>query len=201
MSVSAGRVHSEAVTFTRCGQTCGRKRSSGLAPASPTTGSGERGERDNPVDNDSDLATAWQRVVEELQPNQQAWVRASEPVTLHGNTAIIAVADDFTRTQLEGRLRGQLEDALTAIFGREIRLAVTVNAQLGEGSHRGQTPEATSPSTDMSTDRHVPSPSVSSPEPTRPATGETRLNPKYTFETFVIGSSNRFPHAAAVAVA
>src|SRR6201999_1534053 len=31
--------------------------------------------------------------------------------------------------------------------------------------------------------------------------GETRLNPKYTFETFVIGSSNRFAHAAAVAVA
>ena len=40
------------------------------------------------------------------------------------------------------------------------------------------------------------------PEPTRPAQpGETRLNPKYTFETFVIGSSNRFAHAAAVAVA
>ncbi len=35
----------------------------------------------------------------------------------------------------------------------------------------------------------------------RPASGETRLNPKYAFETFVIGSSNRFPHAAAVAVA
>lgn len=33
-----------------------------------------------------------------------------------------------------------------------------------------------------------------------PASGESRLNPKYTFETFVIGSSNRFPHAAAVAV-
>ena len=39
-------------------------------------------------------------------------------------------------------------------------------------------------------------------EPVRPAPVlETRLNPKYTFETFVIGSSNRFPHAAAVAVA
>jgi chromosomal replication initiator protein len=38
---------------------------------------------------------------------------------------------------------------------------------------------------------------------TRPATGDAgnRLNPKYTFETFVIGSSNRFAHAAAVAVA
>jgi chromosomal replication initiator protein len=33
-----------------------------------------------------------------------------------------------------------------------------------------------------------------------PQTAESRLNPKYTFETFVIGSSNRFPHAAAVAV-
>jgi len=34
-----------------------------------------------------------------------------------------------------------------------------------------------------------------------PAPGQARLNPKYTFETFVIGSSNRFAHAAAVAVA
>ena len=56
----------------------------------------------------------------------------------------------------------------------------------------------------MSTDRHVacrrsaPLP----PEPYAPGRpAETRLNPKYTFETFVIGSSNRFAHAAAVAVA
>jgi chromosomal replication initiator protein len=34
-----------------------------------------------------------------------------------------------------------------------------------------------------------------------PASDGNRLNPKYTFETFVIGSSNRFAHAAAVAVA
>jgi chromosomal replication initiator protein len=49
------------------------------------------------------------------------------------------------------------------------------------------------------------------PEPARPGTGRSsgprpatepaRLNPKYTFETFVIGASNRFAHAAAVAVA
>ena len=38
-------------------------------------------------------------------------------------------------------------------------------------------------------------------EAARSSALETRLNPKYTFETFVIGSSNRFPHAAAVAVA
>jgi chromosomal replication initiator protein len=155
------------------------------------------------VDNDSDLALAWQRVIEELQPNQQAWVTASEPTGWHGNTAIIAVADDFTRTQLEGRLRGQLEDALTESFGREIRLAVTVNPALADGaSAQARLEESTSPPIDMSTDLHVSA--TSQPVPTeamRPAPGETRLNPKYAFETFVIGSSNRFPHAAAVAVA
>ncbi len=36
---------------------------------------------------------------------------------------------------------------------------------------------------------------------TRATQAQTRLNPKYTFDTFVIGSSNRFAHAAAVAVA
>ena len=80
----------------------------------------------------SDLNTAWRGVVDDLQPNQRAWLRASEPVTLHESTAIIAVPNDFTRSQLEGRLRGQLEDALTVAFGREIRIAVTVNPQLEE---------------------------------------------------------------------
>ncbi|HUA31944.1 MAG TPA: chromosomal replication initiator protein DnaA [Streptosporangiaceae bacterium] len=37
--------------------------------------------------------------------------------------------------------------------------------------------------------------------PGQPRPAQARLNPKYTFETFVIGSSNRFAHAAAVAVA
>ena len=41
-----------------------------------------------------------------------------------------------------------------------------------------------------------PLPVIGTPRPT-----QARLNPKYTFETFVIGSSNRFAHAAAVAVA
>ncbi|WP_170124642.1 chromosomal replication initiator protein DnaA [Nocardioides silvaticus] len=43
-----------------------------------------------------------------------------------------------------------------------------------------------------------PPPSIDGHRPTQAP--ESRLNPKYTFETFVIGSSNRFPHAAAVAV-
>lgn len=162
----------------------------------------------------SDLSVAWRGVVDDLQPNQRAWLRASEPVTLHESTAIVAVPNDFTRNQLEGRLRAQLEDALTVRFGREIRIAVTVNPQLEE-LVTAPVPadldhQSTSQESDMSTiesaepDLPVPAPAASLPSDSgaRPANAlETRLNPKYTFETFVIGSSNRFPHAAAVAVA
>jgi len=152
-----------------------------------------------------DLAAVWRGLVDDLQPNQRAWLRASEPVTLHEHTAIIAVPNDFTRTQLEGRLRTRLEDSLSEAYGHQVRIAVTVNPLLDEGVS-AEVPvvptvdESTSRPSDLST---IPR-SLYSDEPVgvqRPSSLETRLNPKYTFETFVIGSSNRFPHAAAVAVA
>ena len=174
-----------------------------------------------------ELNDVWHTIVQDLQPHQRAWLRSSEPVTLHESTAIIAVPNDFTRLQLEGRLRAQLEDGLSEALGREIRMAVSVNPALEDQPSDDQ---STDRSGDMSTNPpqapvaagepvvvpptpdHAPeggqglSASSAPLEPTpvgetRPASAlETRLNPKYTFETFVIGSSNRFPHAAAVAV-
>nr|WP_239460087.1 chromosomal replication initiator protein DnaA [Nocardioides daejeonensis] len=143
----------------------------------------------------------WRTLVDDLQPNQRAWLRASEPVTLHEQTAIIAVPNDFTRTQLEGRLRTRLEDSLSDAFGQQIRIAVTVNPQLDDGVLAEEpTPPEPEPEpipAPVATDRYVDMSTTDS----QPSVLETRLNPKYTFETFVIGSSNRFPHAAAVAVA
>ena len=194
-----------------------------------------------------DLATVWTGLVDDLPPNQRAWLAASRPVTMHENTAIVAVADDFTRNQLEGRLRTRLEDALGEAFGTTVRIAVTVDPGL-DTSHHPAPPTAYPPTAnpgsdpspgagagldpapggrslggpdratdmpmnqqiDMSTNPlDVPTPLPPGAAPTGPArvagsTGsalETRLNPKYIFETFVIGSSNRFAHAAAVAVA
>ncbi|MBS44541.1 MAG: chromosomal replication initiator protein DnaA [Nocardioides sp.] len=177
-----------------------------------------------------DLDQAWRQVLEDLQPHQRAWLKASKPVTLHESTAIIAVPNDFTRSQIEGRLRSQLEEALTGRFGTHTRIAVTVDNTLEldddpllteHGTDDGEVTLGTissdvrSPLDSMSAPevrerRHLeavpgldaaPSPRAAAPEPPRTSALETRLNPKYTFETFVIGSSNRFPHAAAVAVA
>lgn len=183
------------------------------------------------------LEREWAAVVGDLQAHQRAWLQASKPVTLHGSTAIVAVPDDFTRKRLEGRLRGQLEDALTERFGHEVQLAVTVDSSLqheptvgtGYPAERYDDGPAHEPASladiapvDMSTSPQIDSSTYDAPRtaPTfddayaaadrpavlpapgasPPASGESRLNPKYTFETFVIGSSNRFPHAAAVAV-
>jgi chromosomal replication initiator protein len=168
-----------------------------------------------------ELDTAWRSVIAQLQAHQRAWLQASRTVTLHGSTAIVAVPDDFTRKRLEGRLRGQLESSLTECFGRDVQLAVTVDPTISH--HLPTEPSEPDPSIPppggLSTKSHIdsstrdggstaapetagfdqPIPDHTGPVP-QPTAGESRLNPKYTFESFVIGSSNRFPHAAAVAV-
>ena len=117
-------------------------------------------------DQQVDLGTAWQQIVEDLQPNQRAWLRPSVPMTLHENTAIIAVPNDFTRNQLEGRLRNHIEDALSEGFGREIRMLVTVNPALESEAPR-QIDESTDRLVDLSThpaDPFEPTPAAM-PEP------------------------------------
>ena len=194
----------------------------------------------------ADLNEVWHTLVDDLQPNHRAWLRTSQPVTLHEHTAIIAVPNDFTRQQLEGRLRTRLEDSLTHAFGHQIRIAVTVNPQLDDSLGHDEPELERDGSLDRGIDRSVERglergldggltsgldtdldrrPLERGPLPTDGLTGgptshlvdmstqmagstaeppsalETRLNPKYIFESFVIGSSNRFPHAAAGAVA
>lgn len=152
-----------------------------------------------------DLSTAWKSSIDSLSPGMRVWTHSAHPLTLHGTTLIVAVPDDLTRTQLESRVRPRLEEALSEAYGIEIRLGVTVDPTL---------PTEINKQDDLSTiddvdeededdDEFVPSWAAkrNTAPPRRGSVAEARLNPRYLFENFVIGQSNRFAHAASVAVA
>src|SRR3954470_10118130 len=100
----------------------------------------ERGEREThvepPAANGRELDVLWPAILDSLAPNQRVWLASSKPVMLAESTAVIAVPNEFTRTQLEGRLRTRLEDALSDSLNRPIRIAVSVDDSLAppEGS-------------------------------------------------------------------
>jgi chromosomal replication initiator protein len=179
------------------------------------------GEAAAPPRDPDDLPTIWRRLLDDLPPAQRAWLEASVPRGIHESTVLVAVGDEFTRSRIDGRVRTRLEDALSTAFGTSLRLTFTVEPGLPvrsadevEGLGRGTASElagergsfdvdkSTDTFPDSSTSRHGDG-SASNPFGHRPGSSavETRLNPKYVFETFVIGSSNRFAHAAAVAAA
>jgi chromosomal replication initiator protein len=152
-----------------------------------------------------ELGEVWAKAIDSLNessltPQQRAFVRLTRPLGLVEGTALIAAPNDFTKDVLETRLRPLVTAALSAQLGTEIRLAVTVDSSITDSAP--MILEELEPPVAEET-----SPPLLDPE-TRPGTGtpststsEGRLNDKYTFDTFVIGSSNRFAHAAAVAVA
>jgi chromosomal replication initiator protein len=158
------------------------------------------------VDDSAELVTVWNRVRPRfddpsIRPQQKAWIGLTRPLGLVEDTALLAAPNDFAKDYLENRLRPLIASVLSEELGRDIRVAVTVQStdeQTGTGF-------AEDPA-DAEDDNDQPMPLAAMPS-YRPKHSDddrdraARLNPKYTFDTFVIGSSNRFTHAAAVAVA
>jgi len=156
------------------------------------------------VDQSTPLAQVWSAAVDSLTdgsltPQQRAFMKLTRPLGLVEDTALIAAPNEFTKDVLETRLRPVVTAALSEQLGYEVRLAVTVDPAIA-ADHDGDEDEVA----DATYQEPEPAPeswtaSPATPSPTRAEEGH--LNAKYTFDTFVIGSSNRFAHAAAVAVA
>ncbi|HLG09829.1 MAG TPA: chromosomal replication initiator protein DnaA [Gaiellaceae bacterium] len=114
------------------------------------------------------------------------WFGHVEPRSLSGERLVIGVPNDFTRDWIEGHFLALVSGAARETLGHDV--AVTFAA--AEQSR----PSAPAPRTDDTLrQRDAELPYRDTPE--------IELNLKYTFDLFVIGSSNRFAHAAALAVA
>jgi chromosomal replication initiator protein len=164
-----------------------------------------------------------------VSQQRRAYLRLTSLRAIVEDTALLAVPDAYTREVIETQLRPAITEALSRHLGRQVQVAVTVRPP-EDGSRNALTaptaivaivpaPKPTPREPAEAKDPAPEGPPESGPgrvmsdgnshvglhhreeRPRASGEGGNRLNPKYTFETFVIGSSNRFAHAAAVAVA
>jgi chromosomal replication initiator protein len=119
------------------------------------------------------------------------WFAGAQALSLVDDMLVVAVPNDFIRNMIEGHYAG-----LTAIAAREtLARNLPVSFVVGEPL---EAPSAPMPATPTAA---APVEPEREPELPYRDTSELPLNPKYTFDLFIIGSSNRFAHAAALAVA
>src|SRR3954464_9046779 len=87
-----------------------------------------KGRKTGMTDATLDLATVWdqirERLATSLSPPQNAMLNLTRPLGLVEDTAALAAPNEFTQPVLESRMRRVLAEALSAQFGRDIRVAV-----------------------------------------------------------------------------
>jgi chromosomal replication initiator protein len=182
-------------------------------------------------DPSSSFTTVWNAVVSELNgephtngtstnnktltvpltPQQRAWLNLVQPLTMVEGFALLSVPSSFVQNEIERHLRMQITDALSHRLGHQIQLGVRIAPPAPKQTDDGAVPQPDDPNTDeidengealASAHESWPTYFTKHPHSNDPAAvSGTSLNRRYTFDTFVIGASNRFAHAATLAIA
>ena len=131
-----------------------------------------------------------------ITPQLHGFINLVEPRGVMAGTLYLEVPNELTRGMLEQRIRLPLLSALTIAAGESVSsFAIVVNPEIQhEGFDTGFEPMEQNPS-------YIEQSVAPAPTEASGRRGDSRLNDKYSFDNFVIGGSNRFAHAAAVAVA
>jgi chromosomal replication initiator protein len=114
------------------------------------------------------------------------WFAHAEPRSLGEGRLVVTVPNDFTRDWIESHFQAFVAGAAREASGLNLIVSFVVAERASSPVARPQGPSETRDREGEFSYRDSP---------------EVELNPKYTFDLFIIGSSNRFAHAAALAVA
>ena len=136
----------------------------------------------------------------------QAYLSGITPVSIEGGEIVLGVPNTLIRDRVESRFLGLIQDTVTGTVGRDLVVQLEVVAPEPEPEVEWPGANGVEASVVPSSDRPPPPPARDRPYPV-PVNGQSGnlgspvLDPRYTFDTFVIASSNRFAHAAAQSVA
>ncbi|MGI6036635.1 MAG: chromosomal replication initiator protein DnaA [Limnochordia bacterium] len=112
------------------------------------------------------------------KPSFDTWLKDTKAVSYADNCLVVTSPNEFARDWVEARYKESLEEALHQVVGDQWQISFVVP---DEGQPMDKLP--------------------SKPPKPKEEPHAANLNPRYTFDTFVVGSSNRFAHAASLAVA
>lgn len=111
------------------------------------------------------------------------WIKSCEPLSISSNTLKISVPNSFTQDILDKRYKDLVANSIKAVCSKLYTIEFIIMSEIYEK-------EEIKSSSNQKSKAIVVNDEMSS-----------TLNPKYTFNSFVIGNSNRFAHAASLAVA
>jgi len=109
------------------------------------------------------------------------WIKSAVPLSITEDTIKLGVPNDFTKEILDTRYKELLINAIKLISTKRYNIEFTIASEEAVTVEKS---ESDSKNNVQATDEMI-----------------ATLNPKYTFDSFVIGNSNRFAHAASLAVA
>ncbi len=145
----------------------------------------------------------------------QAYLSGISPLSVTDRELVLGVPNSLIRDRVESRFLGLIEDTVTGTVGQKLAVHLElmpnslepdfeslVDTMAGAPGVTGDESRSLSPTSPVSPPPTNPGRPVSPGRAAAPAHREpVELDPRYTFDTFVIASSNRFAHAAARSVA
>jgi chromosomal replication initiator protein len=150
----------------------------------------------------------------------KTWIQQATLLSVSGETAVIAVANEFAKNYLHNNFKDKLASAFEQATHNKVNVKFEVDPKAAKGEYSPSianitvVPEAESqdalnlsrsllnasehPSFQQNQSSQNPHANI---QPmSQAAVSKSNLNPKYTFDTFVVGSNSRFCHSAAQAV-
>jgi chromosomal replication initiator protein len=152
-----------------------------------------------------------------LTPQQRAWLKLVKPLVITEGFALLSVPTPFVQNEIERHLREPIINALSRQLGHRVELGVRIAAPETDdaedglngyaGGHGSQDLDDVDDDIDedqaarASAEESWPTYFNRAQNTTVDDDTAVNLNRRYTFDTFVIGASNRFAHAASLAIA